>query len=362
MKTEVFTIDLGMFTDEDKEKLENDINIKKSISRIVKKSRNMAKKPRCYYCGEPIDGFCNSHSIPLFCLKNIALNGEVKTLNSLINNPILESEVGVKKAGTFQMICRTCDNKIFSDYETPENYNVKPTQRMITQIALKNYLKAIYKREVELNLAEATWDVIGQSNVFMEIKEGVNELDLKEYKSGFDKAKNALTKNRIDTYYLCYYKKLDYTVPIAFQSSVALVFDLEGNLINDIYCPKRDYEIKNIHICIFPLEDSSCIMMFTEGGDKRYRKFYKQFNRLSLDDQLATLTFIMFAYSEEIYYSPTIQTLLTEENGLFDIARTTSDILATTLDFNALEVLKDKINLDKRCAIPNLLSEAYKLR
>lgn len=37
MKAEVFTIDLGMLTDEDKEKLENDINIKKSISRIVKK-------------------------------------------------------------------------------------------------------------------------------------------------------------------------------------------------------------------------------------------------------------------------------------------------------------------------------------
>ena len=60
--------------------------------------------------------------------------------------------------------------------------------------------------------------------------------------------------------------------------------------------------------------------MFIENGDKRYRSFYKQFNKLPLDEQLAALTFIIFAYSEEVYLSNSIISVislcsLTARNG-----------------------------------------------
>ena len=38
-----------------------------------------------------------------------------------------------------------CDNKLFSDYENPDNYSGKPTEKMVAQMALKDALKSISK-------------------------------------------------------------------------------------------------------------------------------------------------------------------------------------------------------------------------
>ncbi|MDO5413963.1 MAG: hypothetical protein Q4F78_00735 [Bacillota bacterium] len=355
------TIDLGPIDELDKIRIKEDLSIRKQISAVIKKSKSIAKLDCCYYCGRKVDGFCNSHSIPQFALKKIAEEGDVLTINSLIDFPALEYEKGVKKAGTFQLICRDCDNKLFSDYENPDNYSQEPTAKMIAQIALKNYLKAISKRKIELELSDATRSVLGIGNPYMDMKEHENRLDLNEYEKGYTKAKKAIEKHLQNDYYMCYYKKLDYVVPIAFQSQVALVFDLEDKVINDIFYPSPDYEIKNLHISIFPLENRSVIFMFVDGKDKRYRNFYRQFNKLELEDQLAVLTFIMFAYSEEVYFSKQIKDVLDGSEEMKKVARTGSDVVGITPFFNGLEVLKEKISLSNRKNIPNILLEAHKI-
>lgn len=58
-----------------------------------------------------------------------------------------------------------------------------------------------------------------------------------------------------------------------------------------------------MYISILPLKSETVIVMFIEDGDKRYRQFYKRFNKLTLDDKLAALTLIMFMYSEDMYFS-----------------------------------------------------------
>lgn len=76
-----------------------------------------------------------------------------------------------------------------------------------------------------------------------------------------------------------------------------MAVDFNGNIINNIYNPSPEYRIQNIHISILPLKTETVIVMFIEDGDKRYRPFYKQFNKLTLEDKLAALTLIMFMYS-----------------------------------------------------------------
>ena len=61
-------------------------------------------------------------------------NGKVLTLNSLIDNPLLDDQKGVNDAGTFKIICRECDSSIFSDYENPNNYTAKPTQKCFLKL------------------------------------------------------------------------------------------------------------------------------------------------------------------------------------------------------------------------------------
>ena len=150
-------------------------------------------------------------------------------------------------------------------------------------------------------------------------------------------------------------------VPIAFQCSLALAVDFNGNIINNIYNPSPEYSIQNIHISILPLKSETVIVMFIEDGDKRYRQFYKQFNKLTLDDKLAALTLIMFMYSEDMYFSKSIENEVRESKALCEAGKTGQDIVSFTPFFDPLEILRESHSLDKRHEIPNLLSEKYKL-
>ena len=354
-------LNLGAFSEKEKELLRSDFTYKKEMSRLFKDARQAAKRETCYFCGKNVTGFCNSHSVPRFCLENIAKNGDVLTLNTVVDNPVLDTEIGVNKAGTFHLICNDCDSRIFSDYENPDNYSNHPTPKMIAQIALKNSLKSISKRLFEIELFNISAKKSNNARMFRDVKNTVNEMDLKEYEDSYKKAKKALEKDSSTDYYVCYYEKLNYVAPIAFQGSIALAVDFNGNIINNIYNPSPEYRIQNIHICILPLKTETVILMFIENGDKRYRQFYKQFNKLTLDDKLAALTLIMFMYSEDIYFSKSIENEVRESNVLCEAGKTGQDIVAFTPFFDPLETLKESHTLDKRHEIPNLLSEKYKL-
>ena len=362
MNDDIITVlDLGMMSKQIKQQFDADINNKKTASTITKKARELVKAPTCLYCKKEVSSFCNSHSIPEFCLRNITDDGMVLTLNSLIDLPFIKKETGVGQTGTFQIICRDCDSKVFSDYENPDNYSSMPTQKMLAQIALKNNLKYISKRKQEIGLHTVIESEMDFSSSTFAHDDYIKFLDLKEYMVGYRKAKKCLEKNE-SGYYLCYYKKLDYVVPIAFQSSVAMIFDFEGNIINHIYNSSPDYEIRNINICVFPLQNESIIMMFIEDGDKRYRNFYKQFNKLTLEHQLAAITFILFAYSEEVYFSKAIKETLVSHHEMTQIAQSGQNILSTTRNFDPYEQIRSRYDLSKHVTIPNLLSEKFKLR
>ena len=355
------TLNLGAFSDEEKKLLRTDFSYKKKMSKINREARQAAKRDTCYFCGKPCTSFCNSHSIPRFCLKNIATKGDVLTLNTLVDNPLMDTEKGVEEAGTFHLICNECDSKIFSDYENPDNYTTQPTPKMISQMALKNALKSISKRLFEIELFNVTARMSASARGFTQVKNNINEIDLKEYEVNYKKAKKAVEKNSTNDYYVCYYEKLDYVVPIAFQGSVALVVDFEGNMINNIYNPSPEYVIQNIHISILPLKTETVITMFIEDGDKRYRRFYKQFNKLPLEDKLAALTYIIFLYSEDMYFSKSIEKEVAESQTLCNAGQTSQDMLSPTPFFDPFETLKVSHDLSKRHEIPNLLSEKYKI-
>lgn len=75
----------------------------------------------------------------------------------------------------------------------------------------------------------------------------------------YEYAKKTAEKCDGSKYNIIYIKVLDYIVPIAFQSSIALITDLEGVLINNIYNSKPEYRIKSNNVCIFPLKDTSVV-------------------------------------------------------------------------------------------------------
>jgi len=360
---EILMFDFDLFSDAEHKELGNDlIKYKKKVGGLLRESRMDAKGNTCYDCGKLCSSFCNSHSLPAFCLKNIAVNGDVYYSNVLVNLPILETEKGVGNAGTFQLICRECDSTIFQNYENPDNYNLSITPVMIAQIAMKNYLKNLSKRFFEKSLYDNMGRQLQLPSQWHDEKQNITELDIVEYQKGFLKAKRVSRKGWSNEYYLFFYQELNYVVPIAFQDCVTMVFDLEGNVINDIYNQSPDYHTQELHICVFPLKDSSVVFMFIDSDSKLYKNFYKQFGKLSFEDKLATINHIIFTYSEDVFMSKNLADSIINNENLIRASRKSADILSSTAEFDPLEQARDSFDLSSRNELPNLLSDKYKVR
>ena len=335
----------------------------KQVSKMKKTAQANAKLNKCYYCEKENIQYCNSHSIPKFALKNISSNGELLHINTLLKLPFEKNKKGIDEAGTFKLICRDCDSYIFKDYENPENYLNNPTPKMLAEISLKNYLKSISKRLIEIEIYNQC-QLYTQDPTLIDVikrKEINSKMDLNEYEKSYKKAKRIAIKNWDDEYYTIFFKKLDYIVPIAFQSNIALVCDIEGNIINDIYNNDENYRIQDIQLCIFPLENSSIILLFMDSQNRRYRKFNKQFKSLSDEEKLKILNYIIFLYSEDIFFSKEIKEVIENSKELIETSKYTANMLCYNDSCNYIEAAKEQFSLKKIPLIPNFLSEKFAL-
>lgn len=113
------------------------IEIRKEINKMFSEARNKAKPEKCILCGEDRTSFCNSHSVPQLSLRNIAENGKILHDSALMGIDVVDIEKGVNNSGTFHFICNECDGSFFQDYENEQNLKVKPSDKMLAEIAVK---------------------------------------------------------------------------------------------------------------------------------------------------------------------------------------------------------------------------------
>lgn len=336
------------------------------LNNILKEARLEAKLDHCVYCNEKVSSFCNSHTIPKFILKKIddqgmIYNSHFYTSFGLAN--LIKTENGINETGTFQLICRNCDSKIFQDYEEENKILQLPTNKMMAEIALKNVLKIWYKRNYEVCLYNkiqkmdpftANYDMAVYHNE-------INDLDLKELKIDFKKFKTIIEKNLKSGIRLIFWHKCDYTVPLAFQGPICLYGDLNGQIINDIYSDSKKLIMQYIHICVFPLEESSIIMLFYHKDDTNYRAFERQFNRLTLYKKLQLISFIIVNYSEDFFISKKANEQIIENSTMNITAENNTNIFASSYENLEFQKKQKLTELKKYEKFPNLLNEYYKL-
>lgn len=336
------------------------IAINKFSNRINRKAREQAKDSACCICGKDCTSFCKSHSVPHFTLLNIAENGKVaQVLQGEI--PTMKGDTGLGSAGTFHLICRACDSSIFQAYENPDAYSETPTERMLAQIAAKNELHMISKRKQEIELYDLleqrfdNWQSPGTGK-------SVEELDLIEYRTSLQYALKTLSGQKNDRYHLCFFRLLDYVVPLATQSSICMVADLEGEMINNIYNFSEQYHMASIHVAVFPLNKTSVVLLFVESNTKRYRKFIRQLNKLDAEDQLAAINYMIFSYTENTFLNPTVYAKVKKDDKFMEVCRRTGIAQTAVGFYNPIEVAVDEFSFSKRSTIPNLLSKEYALK
>lgn len=336
------------------------ITINKAANRINRKARERAKTESCYICGKVCASFCNSHSIPRFSLQFIAENGKVaQILQGEV--PTMGDDTGLNRAGVFRLICRDCDGSIFQDYENPDAYNQEPTEQMLAQIAMKDELHMISKRKHEIEL----YDILEQEfDNFQSLGTGksIEELDLAEYQFSLQYAMKTLSSKKEGRYRLCYYRLLDYVVPMATQASLCLVGDFEDRIINNIYNFSEQYHMASIHVAVFPLEKTSVVLLFVESGVKRYRNFIRQLNKLEPVDQLAAINYMIFSYTENTFLPPSVYKEVKKNAEFMEVCRRTTNAETAIAFVDPIQVAVEEFSFSKRNTIPNLLCREYALR
>ncbi len=110
------------------------------------------------------------------------------------------------------------------------------------------------------------------------------------------------------------------------------------------------------------LDNSTAVMLFVDSRNKKYRKFYQQLNKLSFEDQLAAINYIIFAYSENVFMSKTLSDELLSNKNFIEVCKKSSMVESTKpYDNDFLETAKKSFDLLRRNDIPNLLSKRYAL-
>lgn len=352
---------LGLSQSELEKYKQDEATENKYIREVFSEAQRRAKRADCFFCKKQSSSFCNSHSVPRFCLKRIADKGKVYFSGIQTLVPFFGEDSGLNNAGTFRLICRNCDGKIFQEYENPSTFGKYPTEKVLAEIALKNYLHIISKRLQEKELYTLLCEKRPKTSNVVAERLKVILLDLAESESAYNRAKMAATGNH-DFFYLCYYKKLDYVVPIASQGIFTLVSDFDDNVINDLYNLSPSYRTEDIHIAVFPLEKTSVIIAFVDIKSKRYRQFYKQLNKLPEKDQLAAINYIIFSYSENVFISKQVDEKVLKNRAFLDVCQKSVDVISFSPFHDPLRKAVEEYSLSKRDTIPNLLSREHQLR
>ena len=300
------------------------IEIRKRMSELIFKARKEAKPNVCVLCGKPQTSFCNSHSVPRLTLKNIAKNGKVLLASVMMGiEEIIDIEDGIKGSGTFRFICNECDGKIFQDYENEQNLKLKPTDKMLAEIAVKNFLLQLSKRAQEKALyRELQKEFDAYCN--LEDLEKIKSLDVRDYTEELQFHKNIVDNNVEGGYQILYWKVLPYKVPIAVHSAISLEKDLGCNEINNVFDMSKTVKMQFMHLVVLPMKEESVVLAFYHKRDKLYRKLRHQINSISEQKILQFLNYIIFAYTENYFISKSIQPTIEINKKLQKLGRENS--------------------------------------
>jgi|GEM_PF-3227048 hypothetical protein len=385
------------------------------------KNKLSGKNKKCYICKneikkEPVE----SHSIPRFILKFIASNkNKVKSYFCIdekegkLNYKLKQQEIN--KAGIFQNLCISCESILFKNYEDFfENKNSGVlNDDILSEIDLKIYLKEVYELEKEtfeeseinfiieklkedkvikekLGNIEISKEKILELNNFekekyTDLKEKLNKtieknfeicnqkikrerilkykkiLNLKQRKSILEKCRNKNVKYHSINYIYYEIEPINYRVPLAFQCILDLqemitVVDVLGVHRMEFVEDRESYI--PVSICVFPLENTTRIFLFSENKNELFKIFKQEFKKYSQDMQLKFINYMIFKTTNTYYYSPLIDSSIEDK-----IRKIINNKIMDDKDGRILIISDGLEEIEKEIQeIPNLLSKNYSIK
>lgn len=347
--------------------------LNKMRSSVNKHINNQNRFTCCEYCGKELKekriAFHKSHNVPLFCLENIKgeyMNNIGVIRPNYIFRTVFDNDpfIGIGKAGVFYALCSECDNHLFKCYESEERLLLSEPLEIMDQIALKIYLNELSKSRIvsiksQLRYVDISDDELIASFFASEsiLKASVVDIDIRDYENDLDYAKRSL-KNNYHNYRVLFHKIVDYTVPIAGQVSIPISRNIDFSEIQNVSSgnPSR---IEDLIIGVLPLKEKSVIIMFTRLDNKKIKKYIKLFNKLSENDKLREIFYLLIRYRDtDYFFSPLIREKLQDASirEIYSIEDNTIRMNGFSLSFSDCENQKLRFN------VPSLLSEEFSMQ
>lgn len=296
------------------------IQHRKSVNKRIKEARNRSKPVKCPICNRQLGKTCNSHSIPQMVLKTIETNGHFYNKNIVDNMMFFDSETGTNNTGTFHYICNSCDNTYFSDYENPEAIHAVPNNRVLIEIAVKDMLQKMQQKAFEIALYK--YDILlRKNNIVRDLEDAIRvlELDFRDYNECIDKLKKEKEENAGD-FKIIYRTVLPYITPIAMQECFTIYRDRLGKKINDLNIGEGE-RVQVVHMCVFPHNENTTVLMFYDAADTSYDSLYEQFANSTEEENLKYVNYYMLALGENYFYSEKISKTILQDKSLKKISQ-----------------------------------------
>ena len=87
-------------------------------------------------------------------------------------------------------------------------------------------------------------------------------------------------------------------------------------MINDIYNPDPNLHMQTMYMCVFPIEHETVVGVFYHKKDRNYRSFLHQMNCMSASKKLQYINYLIFANTENYYFSKTIEDIVRDNEKL----------------------------------------------
>lgn len=247
---------------------------------------------------------------------------------------------------------------------------------ILKQIALKNHLYSSYKHNQEKILYNNLAKKIFGSILYIPKQHLLNHmLKVTEHNYCYNnKRANLIIKNLLndtELYKICYFKRLNYTVPIALQDNSIISFGFNNErLANTFDFPSFDYA-DDVHVCIYPMEKESIIILFCANNLNIYDDFFETLKKQNECEQLSIINFLVFAYFEDVFLNKDIDRTTLNNINLKNISQEQMFTISDSNKISSLtkserenskwEALAKNFNIDNHKKIPNLLDKCYKL-
>lgn len=121
--------------------------------------------------------------------------------------------------------------------------------------------------------------------------------------------------------------------------------------------------LKNMHICMFPLEKESVLFAFYHEDDHEYDDFKNQFLALEEEDKLSLLSYLVYEHSEDMIFAKKFPHRTWLINRVRETFMDTPEILGFSLDMVEMQKRNNLMKLKKRDkTFPNVLDKKFSIK